>query len=80
MANTLAELRKGEKARIVAFKPGGAPCYRQKLLAMGLVPGTSIVVNQIAPLGDPFELSVHDGTRVSVRKKEGCILLVERTS
>ena len=80
MAKTLAELRKGDLARIVAFRQGGQPCYRQKLLAMGLVPGASFRVNQVAPLGDPFELSIQGGARISVRKQEGQILLVETTS
>ena len=30
--------------------------YRQKLLAMGLTPGTEFQVLRIAPLGDPVEI------------------------
>ena len=43
--------------------------YRQKLLAMGLTPGTEFQVLRIAPLGDPVEIRVR-GTDLSLRSEE----------
>lgn len=52
------------------------PAYRQKLLALGLVPGTTVSVSYIAPLGDPIELKVR-GASVVLRKKEAVCLEME---
>jgi ferrous iron transport protein A len=46
-----------------------------RLLELGLVPGASVTVIRVAPLGDPLELSVL-GTRVCVRKKDASAFVV----
>jgi Fe2+ transport system protein FeoA len=72
----LKDLKAGEKARIVSLGQG-QPAYRQRLIAMGLLPGTEFTVSRIAPLGDPVEISVR-GFALSLRKGEADILqLVE---
>lgn len=42
---------------------------RRRLLELGLVPGTNVMVVRVSPLGDPLELEVR-GSRLSLRKKE----------
>lgn len=76
MAVRLGELHVGETGRIVGFDRGVA-AYRQKLLAMGLTPGTEFSVIRVAPLGDPVEIRIR-GTELSLRKGEISALRVER--
>jgi ferrous iron transport protein A len=48
----------------------------QRLLEMGLTPGTAVRMVGTAPLGDPLELEVR-GYRLSVRKLEAARVEVE---
>ena len=57
MTESLKDLAVGERAAVVGFQEG-AKHYRQKLLAMGLTPGTQLSVVRVAPLGDPVEIKV----------------------
>lgn len=63
-AVTLADLRKGERARIDGVV--GAGSATQRLLEMGLTAGTQLVVVRFAPLGDPMEVRVR-GYLLSLR-------------
>jgi len=72
----LSDLQIGEKGRILSIKQGDKS-YRQRLLAMGLVPGTIFEIARLAPLGDPVEISVR-GYALSLRLGEAQILQVER--
>ena len=54
---TLRELNKGQSATILQV--GGEGALRQHFLDMGMIPGTQIVLQKFAPLGDPMELRVH---------------------
>ncbi len=72
----IAELSRGEQARVVGFAEGSKG-YRSKLLAMGLIPGTEFILKRIAPLGCPVELSVR-GYSLSLRKNEASLLHIER--
>jgi len=49
--------------------------YRQRLIAMGLIPGTEFTVSRMAPLGDPIEILVR-GFALSLRKHEASILQI----
>lgn len=71
----ISELKTGQKATILSLQ-GGDAVYRQRLIAMGLLPGTIIKMSHIAPLGDPIEISVRD-VAVSLRKHEADILELE---
>ena len=78
MSMTLAGFKSGETGRVTNLSHSN-PLYRQKLLSMGLTPGTHFLVKRIAPLGDPIEIAVR-GYSLSLRKKEAEILQVERVS
>lgn len=48
-----------------------------RLQEMGLVEGTEVTVEKVAPLGDPVEISFR-GQSICVRKNEAEFLEVER--
>ena len=73
---TISELQIGDKAKVISFKSGGL-AYRQKLIALGLTPGTQFTVSRLAPLGDPVEITLR-GFSLSLRKQEAAVLLVEK--
>ena len=57
---TLNELPVGKAA--VITKVGGAGALRCRLLDMGLIPETKIVITKVAPMGDPIELRLRGYT------------------
>lgn len=68
----LKDMKIGGRAKIIALKAAHG-IYRHKLISMGLIPGTEIVVARKAPLGDPYEIMVR-GFALSLRKNEASIL------
>jgi ferrous iron transport protein A len=74
----VSDLRVGQKARILAFLKGDG-VYRRKLIALGLLPGTTFTLSRMAPLGDPIEIQIR-GYALSLRKHEANILLIEEAS
>lgn len=75
-AVNFSDLKRGDKVEIVGYNAGDAR-YKSKLLSMGLVRGVSLEVLQVAPLGDPIEVSVLS-YRLSLRKQEANVLKLER--
>lgn len=71
----LSDMRVGDKGRILKVN-SGEKVYRQRLMAMGLLPGTELIVSRIAPLGDPIEILVR-GFALCLRKNEATILQIE---
>lgn len=78
MTLSFSEMTVGETGKIIGFKKG-SKAYRQKLLAMGLTPGTEFEVTRYAPMGDPVEIKVR-GFALSLRKDEANALILEKTS
>lgn len=69
----LSELKTGQKGRIKGFDSSE---LELKLMEMGCIPGEMVIVEQIAPLGDP--ISVHiSGYSLSLRKNEAHQILIE---
>lgn len=73
---TLNELPVGKAA--VITKVGGAGALRCRLLDMGLIPKTKIVITKVAPMGDPIELrlrgytlTIHIEDAKNIEVKEG---------
>lgn len=78
---SLNELPAGSLA--IVFRIDGNPELKRKMLEMGLVPGTELLIQRKAPLNDPisvsfrgYELSlrVYEAESIQVRKIElgGC--------
>ena len=62
----LSELKAGERAIITTFESSE---LELKLMEMGCLPGEEIIVEQIAPLGDPISVRIA-GYSLSLRKNE----------
>ena len=56
----------------------GERSFRRRLMELGLVPGTTVSVVNVAPLGDPIELSIR-GYRLSIRRGEAKNIVVTPT-
>lgn len=71
---TLAELQIGQPAMIT--KVGGEGALRCRFLDMGLIPKTKVVVQKVAPMGDPLELRIR-GYELTIRKEDAAKIEVE---
>lgn len=72
---TLSRLAKSASAVIREISPsGGSNLLR--LREMGLLPGTTVTLVRVAPLGDPIEIKIR-GYHLSLRKAEADHVLVE---
>jgi len=72
----LNTLKPGESARITEV--GGEGALRQHFLDMGVIPGASVTLVKLAPLGDPMEFRIHGyelTLRVADAEKIGGVLL-----
>ena len=70
----LSELKAGERAIITTFESSE---LELKLMEMGCLPGEEIIVEQIAPLGDPISVRIA-GYSLSLRKNEANLIHVVR--
>ncbi|MCV6604754.1 MAG: ferrous iron transport protein A [Porticoccaceae bacterium] len=74
----LQDLDVGEHA-IVRHYNGINADYRNRLMSLGLTPGTAFSIQQVAPLGDPMEIRVR-GFHLSLRRAEAGAIQVEKVS
>lgn len=70
----LSELKSGDRGVILSFENTDLEI---KLMEMGCIPGEEVVVEQIAPLGDPISIRIA-GYALSLRKNEANQINVER--
>ncbi len=71
---SLKDLSPGEKARIT--RVSGRGFTHRRLLDMGIVPGSTVEMERVAPLGDPIEVMIK-GYHLSLRKEEASHIFVE---
>lgn len=69
----LSELAIGKQAVITSFNNDDIYI---KLMEMGCVPGETVIIEQIAPLGDPISISIA-GYSLSLRLDEAGSIMVE---
>lgn len=62
-------------ATVTVQSIGGHGSFRRRLLELGLLPGTSVMVQSVAPLGDPLELRVR-GASMSIRRADAAVVEV----
>jgi len=74
MKITLEQLNKGQSGKITRMGCIGE--VKRRLLDMGLVKGTNVKVERVAPLGDPIEIKVK-GYMLSLRKEEAKNIEIE---
>lgn len=57
---TLADLGRGQRARVIGYSPGVEPSAARRLFDLGLVPGIEVTMVRRAPLRDPVIFRVGD--------------------
>ncbi len=71
---TLKELKIGASARVTSV--GGSGALRQHFLDMGLIPGTVVTAQKLAPMGDPLQVLVQ-GYELTLRMADAADIGVE---
>ena len=64
---TIDDLEPGQSG--IIENVGGSGELRDRLLDMGLTPGTHVMLRKTAPLGDPLQLSIR-GYELTLRKAD----------
>lgn len=70
----IADLKVGEVARVAGYHDASA--YSERLIQLGLIPGTVIRLERVAPLGDPVEIRFR-GYSLVLRPSEARCLRLE---
>lgn len=71
---TLRETKIGETVKVVKLHGEGA--IKRRIMDMGITKGVEIYVRKVAPLGDPFEITVR-GYELSLRKADAEMIEVD---
>lgn len=71
---TLKQVKVGETVKVVKLHGEGA--VKRRLMDMGLTKGTEVYVRKVAPLGDPFEVTIR-GYELSIRKADAEMIEVQ---
>ena len=69
----LSQIKQGRMVKIISFENDE---LLLKLMEMGCLPGETIKIEQVAPLGDPISIAVV-GYSLSLRLSEADAILVE---
>ncbi|GAA4741012.1 FeoA family protein [Flavisolibacter ginsenosidimutans] len=69
----LSQLKAGQRGKVKGFESSE---LELKLMEMGCIPGEIVIVEQIAPLGDPISIRI-SGYSLSLRKNEAHQILLE---
>ncbi|MBF8982422.1 ferrous iron transport protein A [Lutibacter sp. B2] len=71
---TLKDLKPKESGKIAVVKTTGP--IKRRLMDMGVVRGTEVYVEKVAPLGDPIEVKIK-GYNLTLRKSEAEKIIME---
>lgn len=71
---TLRQARVGDTVRVAKLRGEGA--VKRRIMDMGVTKGTEIHIRKVAPLGDPFEITVR-GYELSIRKADAEMIEIE---
>ena len=74
---TLKDARVGDTVKVLRVEGEGP--IKRRIMDLGITKGVEIYVRKVAPLGDPFELTVR-GYELSVRKEDAKMVSVEKIS
>ena len=70
---TLNETKIDERVKVV--KINGESAVKRRIMDMGITKGSEICVRNVAPLGDPIEITVR-GYELSIRKHDAANIMV----
>lgn len=73
---TLKDLPIGVPAVITAV--GGEGALRLRFLDMGMIPGTRVQVQKVAPMGNPIQILIR-GYELTLRTEDAALIAVRRT-
>ena len=71
---TLRQAKIGETVKVVKLHGEGAT--KRRIMDMGLTKGVEVYIRNVAPLGDPVEITVR-GYELSLRKADADMIEVE---
>lgn len=72
---TLDKVKPGETVTVALVKGGGQ--VKKRITEMGLIRGTVVTIERIAPMGDPIDIKIR-GYRLSLRMEEAARIYVEK--
>ena len=70
----LNDLKPGQKGKVTKLL--GLGYLRRRIIDMGIIPGTTILMKRVAPFGDPIQINVR-GYELSIRKSEAQEILID---
>lgn len=71
---TLGQAKVGQITKVVKLRGEGA--VKRRIMDMGITRGVEVCIRNLAPLGDPIEVTVR-GYELSIRKADADIIEVE---
>ncbi len=74
---TLKDCKVGDTVKVTRVTGTGP--IRRRIMDLGITKGVEIYIRKVAPLGDPFELTVR-GYELSVRKEDAKMVEIEKLS
>ena len=74
---TLKDAKVGDTVKVL--KVTGEGPVKRRIMDLGITKGVEIYVRKVAPLGDPFELTVR-GYELSLRKEDAKMITTEKIS
>ena len=74
---TINDLKIGQEGVILAV--GGEGALRLRFLDMGLIPGTKVMLQKIAPMGDPIQIRLR-GYELTIRREDAAKIALKEES
>ena len=74
---TVDDLKIGESGVITTV--GGEGALRLRFLDMGLIPGTKVRLQKVAPMGDPIQIHVR-GYELTIRRDDARMITLQEVT
>ena len=74
---TIDDLKVGQSGTIAQV--GGEGSLRLRFLDMGLIPGTRVSLQKVAPMGDPIQIQVR-GYELTIRREDAAKITLKEES
>ena len=74
---TIDDLKIGQTGTIA--RVGGEGALRLRFLDMGLIPGTRVMLQKVAPMGDPIQIQVR-GYELTIRREDAAKITLKEES
>ena len=74
---TIDDLKIGQRG--IVSRVGGEGALRLRFLDMGLIPGTNVQLQKIAPMGDPIQIRLR-GYELTIRREDAAMIEIEEVT